>query len=188
MRTEAIVGYIFFLIILAAGPVILMVSGGYFGKTTNAVRAIKVINSTVDNGDMFTYLADNPTQFVLFCALGAAILTALYVLYQSLITELLSLSFDNEAQTVAIELVKPYQDKSTIITLPISEFKFGVGKKEIKELKGIAKHMPVLSVYINDRTFKIETGEGPWEETDRETIVELEELLLLKEKKNGPMP
>ncbi len=173
LRTEAIVGYFFFLVILAGGPVISMIAMGSLGKG----RAGKVDDLLFGEGGMLVYLAAHPTQFAVFCFIGAAVLTTLYILYQSLATVLLAFSFDEDAKMFFVELAKPYKSESLQVAIPYNELKFWIEQKDIGQVNGIVKYKPVVTITINDDGHKICTGHGPWEETDRNTIDELVALL-----------
>ncbi len=173
LRTEVMVGYCFFLIILAGGPVISMIAVGSMGKG----RARKVDDLLFGEGGMLVYLAAHPTQFALFCFIGAAVLTALYILYQSLATVLLAFSFDEDAKMFYVELAKPYKSELQRIAIPYNQLKFWIEQKDIGQVNGIVKYKPIVTIIINEDRHKICTGHGPWEETDRNTINELVALL-----------
>lgn len=173
LRTEVLVGYVFFLIILAAGPVISLMVGSSKGASVG-VKVLKGAHAAATKKDIFTYLEEHPTEFVLFCLIGAGVLAALYVLYQSQKNQLLSLSFDDDAGMVTVELVKPYKEESTLIKIPISELQYNVSAKDLGNMRAAAKHIPIISIKVNEAIYTIEIGKGPWETTDLATVKELE--------------
>lgn len=150
-----------------------MIAMGSLGKG----RAGKVDDLLFGEGGMLVYLAAHPTQFAVFCFIGAAVLTTLYILYQSLATVLLAFSFDEDAKMFFVELAKPYKSESLQVAIPYNELKFWIEQKDIGQVNGIVKYKPVVTITINDDGHKICTGHGPWEETDRNTIDELVALL-----------